>query len=123
MKFIRRISLFSVVFLLCFALSACSENESIIGVWEATVNAEIKTIEFRNDGVYTVTNVDGVMEEEGTYKIEGTKIIYPSAYRVDGDTRINLQEDSEDIMTFSISGRSLTVTTKDGNSMELTRKQ
>ena len=121
MKFARRVALLFIVFLLCFALSACGVNESIIGMWEVTLNSETKTIEFEDNGAYTVTNDDGDVEENGTYKLDGNKLIYTSAYRIDGDTRINLQEDSEDIMTFSISGRILTVTTKDGDSMSLTR--
>ena len=123
MKLIRLISLFSVVLLLCLGLFACSRNESIVGMWEVTVNAGTKTIEFNDGGAYTVTNDDGAVEEDGTYKADGNILIFTSAYKIDEGTRLNLQEDSEGLMTFSISGKILTLTIKNGDSIELTRKQ
>jgi len=111
------------MFLLCFGLCACSENESIVGIWEVTVNVETKTIELNDDGVYTVSNANGSVEEYGTYETDGNILILTSAYKIDGGTCLNLQEDSEDMMTFSISGKILTLTIKNGDSMELARKQ
>jgi len=123
MKFLRRIPMFSAVILLCLGLFACSRNDSIVGIWEVTVNAGTKTIEFNDDGVYIVTTDDGAVEEYGTYEANGNILIFTSAYKIDEGTRLNLQEDSEDIMTFSIRGKILNLTTKSGDTMELTRKK
>jgi len=121
MNITRRIPICFVVFFLCLGLFGCSGNESIVGKWDLTVDSDIKTIEFTNDGVYTVTKNDSAVED-GTYKVEGNKLIFTNAYRVEGDKRLNLQVASEDIMTFSINGKILTATTKSGDSMVLTKK-
>jgi hypothetical protein len=111
------------VLMIMLAISACGGNRSIVGIWEVTVNAETKTLELNDDGGYTVTNGDGSVEEYGIYKTDGNVLIFTSAYKLDGGTHLNLQEDSEDMMTFSISGKILTLTIKNGDSMELARKQ
>ena len=76
-----------------------------------------------NDGIYNSTKEYGtLLYEEGTYEVKGDKLIFTSAYRIDGDKRLNLQEDSDDTLTFYINDKTMTLIAKNGESIVLKRK-
>ena len=118
----KQISIIITAIFLILGLAACSASDSIVGEWGVTVNGEKKILTYKDDGVYTVTNGDGVVEQEGTYEVDGDKLTATSAYKIVGDERLNLQEASDDVLTFRIKGNTLTLTDKDGSSLNLKRK-
>jgi len=118
----KKILIILTAIFLSLGLAACNASNSIVGEWGVTVNGEVKTLTYKDDGVYTVVNKDGVVEEEGTYEVEGDKLTATSAYKIVGDERLNLQEDSDGVLTFSIKGNTLTLTSKDGDTLDLKRK-
>ena len=119
---IKRLAIIFIAIILCFCVVACGGSNSIIGEWNVTVDGGIKTIIFKNDGAYTVVKENGEIEEDGTFKVDGDKLVFTSAYRIEGDKSLNLQEDSDDIFTFEIKGKTLTLTSKHGESLDFTRK-
>ena len=118
----KKITIVFATIFSCFVFCACGSSNSIVGEWCANLGGEVKTIEYKNDGTYTVTNESGAVEEDGTYEIEGDKLTFTSVFKIDGDKRLNLQEDSDDVLSFKIKGDTLIMTIKSGDSMTFTRK-
>ena len=119
----KKLSIVFVAVFLSICFATCSGSNSIVGEWTAAVNGEIKTIAYMSDGAYTVSKEDGTVEEEGTYETEGDRLKITSAYKIAGNDRLDLQEYSDDILTFHIEGKTLTLIMEDGSSITFTKKQ
>ena len=114
-------SVLAFVLLICLVFTACGNRNSIIGKWETAAYNVSKTIEFKNNGQFIVFEED-IVVEEGAYEIEGNRLIITSSYRIEGDKHLSLQEDSDDVLTFRISKKTLTLITKSGDALDWTRK-
>jgi len=81
-----------------FSFTACKDNNSIVGKWETTGTGTIGTFEFKSNKQFVSSTINSAGEEvktEGTYRIEGNKLI------------IDPTEYDEEECIFEVNGNSL----------------
>lgn len=116
----RTYSMRTILTLLCAALAlalvGCSGGNSVVGKWEAKMSStdpEMSAglsmmpavpMEFMSDGNYTVSMMG--MEEKGTYKQEGNKVMMTSNEKT---VELTMSEDGK-TMTGTDSGMTMTMT-------------
>ena len=71
-KTCKSIAIIFIVYL-CVSLVACG-GKSIVGIWETEIDGQIGTFEFTRDKSF-ITTVDDETTMEGSYNIEGNKLI------------------------------------------------
>ena len=119
----------SIAILSCICLAACGNDKPtgepvitgpIVGKWQDTVDG-VTTIEFKDDGSFVVTGKDGAANEDGTYRLEEDKIVITSNYQIDGETRIDVLEGTDNFFVYEIDGILLTLITGFGDRLDLAR--
>ncbi|MCL2696569.1 MAG: hypothetical protein FWE74_00650 [Oscillospiraceae bacterium] len=100
-------------FLCLFIFVGCggsNNNGSLIGEWTVTENDVMVTFEFKEDVIIERMRInDVVIQFEGTYRIEGDKIIYTMTDMITEENRTKISLNFEIELSYSIKGNKLTL--------------
>lgn len=112
----------SAILVSVFALSllaGCSKSKAIVGSWsyqQKTILNVVteRTYTFNEDGTGSVPVLEGTMNKNMTYVLEGSTLTIKRGELLDAIT-------GEEKYTVKILGNTMTLTAQDGTSIELTK--